>query len=171
MLFGAATGPFSVSDASSNPAGQNSGDSSGGRVEAGVAAQVAEADRLWALGELPAAFQTIKQALALQPHSAEALRVLGKIFAAAGHAEEADAAYRASLELDPTGVGTWMGLGLLCRDRRQTGEARRCFEQAVSLRPDDPFLSATSPWCWATAARCPSRSASSSGPCDSIRRR
>ena len=67
MLFGAATGPLSVSDASFNPAGQTSGDSSGGRVEAGVAAQVAEADRLWALGELPAAFQTIKQALALQP--------------------------------------------------------------------------------------------------------
>ncbi|MEY2788261.1 MAG: hypothetical protein RLZZ34_1404 [Verrucomicrobiota bacterium] len=140
MLFGAATGPLSVRDALSNPAGQTSGESSGGRVTAGVAVQVAEADRLWALGELPAAFQAIKQALAVQPHSAEALRVLGKIFAAAGHAEEADAAYRASLELDPTGVSTWMGLGLLCRDRRQTGEARRCFEQAVSLRPDDPFL-------------------------------
>ena len=140
MLFGAATGSLSVRDASSNPAGQTSGESSEGCVTAGAVVQVAEADRLWALGELPAAFQTIKQALAVQPHNAGALRVLGKIFAAAGHAEEADAAYRASLELDPTGVGTWMSLGLLCRDRRQTGEARRCFEHAVSLRPDDPFL-------------------------------
>jgi predicted O-linked N-acetylglucosamine transferase (SPINDLY family) len=33
-----------------------------------------------------------------------------------------------------------MGLGLLCRDQRKTGEARHCFEQAVRLRPEDPFL-------------------------------
>jgi len=33
-----------------------------------------------------------------------------------------------------------MGLGLLCRDQRKTGEARHCFEQAVLLSPEDPFL-------------------------------
>ena len=33
-----------------------------------------------------------------------------------------------------------IGLGLLGRNQRKTGEARHCFEQAVLLSPEDPFL-------------------------------
>jgi predicted O-linked N-acetylglucosamine transferase (SPINDLY family) len=101
---------------------------------------VLEADRLLAAGQLQAAFLKIKAALGQQPVNADALRILGKIFAANGHWEEADAAFRASLEINPDAAVTWMGLGLLCRDQRKTGEARHCFEQAVLLSPEDPFL-------------------------------
>ena len=101
---------------------------------------VLEADRLLAAGQLQDAFLKIKAAIGQQPANADGLRILGKIFAANGHWEEADAAFRASLEINPDAAVTWMGLGLLCRDQRKTGEARHCFEQAVLLRPKDPFL-------------------------------
>ena len=101
---------------------------------------VLEADRLLAAGQLQAAFLKIKAVIGQRPNNADALRVLGKVFASSGHWEESDSAFRASLELDPTVAATWMGLGLLCRDQRKTGEARHCFEQAVLLRPSDPFL-------------------------------
>ena len=101
---------------------------------------VLEVDRLLAAGQLQAAFLKIKAVIGQQPNNADALRVLGKVFASSGHWEESDSAFRASLELDPTIAATWMGLGLLCRDQRKTGEARHCFEQAVLLRPSDPFL-------------------------------
>lgn len=101
---------------------------------------MAEADGLVAQGQPQAAFRKVKAVLQQEPENPQALRILGKVFAACGRAEEADAAFRASLEVDPTITATWLGLGLLCRDRRQTGEARRCFEQAVALSPRDPFL-------------------------------
>ncbi len=101
---------------------------------------VLEADRLLAAGQLQAAFLKIKAISSQQPVNADALRILGKIFASSGHWEEAYAAFRASLEINPAAAATWMGLGLLCRDQRKTGEARHCFEQAVLLRPKDPFL-------------------------------
>ena len=101
---------------------------------------VLEADRLLAAGQLQDAFLKIKAAIGQQPVNADALRILGKIFAANGHWEEADTAFRASLEINPAAAITWMGLGLLCRDQRKTGEARHCFEQAVLLSPEDPFL-------------------------------
>ena len=62
---------------------------------------------------------------------------MGKIYAASGHWEEADTAFRDSLEINPDVAITRMGLGLLCRDQRKTGEARHCFEQAVLLSPKD----------------------------------
>ena len=46
---------------------------------------VLEADRLLAAGQLQAAFLKIKAAISHQPVNAEALRILGKIFAANGH--------------------------------------------------------------------------------------
>ncbi len=101
---------------------------------------VLEADRLLAAGQLQAAFLKIKAAIGQQPVNADGLRILGKIFAASGHWEEADAAFRASLEINLDAAITWIGLGLLCRDQRKTGEARHCFEQAVLLSPEDPFL-------------------------------
>lgn len=102
--------------------------------------RVIEAEQLLANGQLQGAYRAIKAVIAGRLENPEALRVLGRIFAAAGHWEEADAALRASLELDPSRVASWLGLGLLCRERRMTGEARRCFEKAVRLRPNDPFL-------------------------------
>ena len=111
-----------------------------GQFDAELDRGVIEAERLLAAGQLQAAFATIKAVIGQKPHHAPGLRILGKVFAASGHVEESDSAFRASLELDPTVAATWMGLGLLCRDQRRTGEARHCFEQAVLLRPNDPFL-------------------------------
>ena len=101
---------------------------------------VLEADRLLAAGQLQDAFLKIKAAIGQQPINADGLWILGKIFVASGHWEEADAAFRGSLAINPDAAITWMGLGLLCRDQRKTGEARHCFEQALLLRPEDPFL-------------------------------
>jgi predicted O-linked N-acetylglucosamine transferase (SPINDLY family) len=101
---------------------------------------VLEADRLLAAGQLQDAFLKIKAAIGQQPVNADGLRILGKIFAASGHWEEADVAFRGSLEINPDAAITWIGLGLLCRDQRKTGEARHCFEQALLLSPEDPFL-------------------------------
>ena len=88
---------------------------------------VLEADRLLAAGQLQAAFLKIKAAISQQPVNADGLWILGKIFAASGHWEEADAAFRASLEINPAAAITWIGLGLLCRDQRKSGGARHCF--------------------------------------------
>jgi predicted O-linked N-acetylglucosamine transferase (SPINDLY family) len=101
---------------------------------------VIEAERFMAAGDLQAAYRQIKATIDERLENPEALLVLGKVLAAAGHLEDAEAAFRACLELDPTRVASWLGLGLLCRERRMTGEAMRCFGQAVQLRPDDPFL-------------------------------
>ena len=101
---------------------------------------VLEADQLLAAGQLQAAFLKIKAAISQQPANADGLRILGKIYAASGHWEEADTAFRASLEINPAEAITWMGLGLLCRDQRKTGEARHCFEQAVLPSPEDEQL-------------------------------
>ena len=98
---------------------------------------VLEADQLLAAGQLQAAFLKIKAAIGQQPANAGGLRILGKIYAASGHWEEADTAFRASLEVNPAEAITWMGLGLLCRDQPKTGEARHCFEQAVLPSPED----------------------------------
>ena len=54
--------------------------------------------------------------------------------------KEVDAAFRGSREVNPAAAITWIGLGLLGRNQRKTGEARHCFEQAVPLSPEDPFL-------------------------------
>ena len=133
--FGALTFEFSLAVTEENP--NEPGEVSSHSV---VDRNVLEADRLLAAGQLQAAFLKIKAAIGQQPVNADALRILGKIFAANGHWEEADAAFRTSLEINPDAAITWIGLGLLCRDQRKTGEARHCFEQAVLLSPEDPFL-------------------------------
>jgi predicted O-linked N-acetylglucosamine transferase (SPINDLY family) len=129
-----------VIEEQTNQQREASGGAGEGQLDAELDRSVLEADRLLDVGQLQAAFATIKAVIGQKPHHARALRVLGKVFAASGHWEESDSAFRASLDLDPTVAATWMGLGLLCRDQRKTGEARHCFEQAVRLRPNDPFL-------------------------------
>jgi predicted O-linked N-acetylglucosamine transferase (SPINDLY family) len=133
--FGALTFEFSLAVTEENP--KQAGEESSHSV---VDRDVLEADRLLAAGQLQAAFLKIKAAIGQQPVNADGLRILGKIFAASGHWEEADAAFRGSLEINPDAAITWIGLGLLCRDQRKTGQARHCFEQALLLRPEDPFL-------------------------------
>jgi len=133
--FGALTFEFSLAVTEENPK-QAGKDSSHSVVDRNVL----EADRLLAAGQLQDAFLKIKAAIGQQPVNADALRILGKIFAANGHWEEADAAFRTSLEINPNAATTWIGQGLLCRDQCKTGEARHCFEQAVLLSPEDPFL-------------------------------
>ena len=59
---------------------------------------IVEADGFLASGQPQVAFQKIKALLQQEPENAHGLRILGKIFAACGRMEDADAAYRASIE-------------------------------------------------------------------------
>ena len=57
-----------------------------------------------------------------------------------GNIKEAEAAARAALRLDGTLAEAWWTLGVICRERRDAGEAIAALSQALKLAPDDAQL-------------------------------
>lgn len=51
--------------------------------------------------------------------------------------EEAIAAYRSALEIDPGLADAHLNLGRLLHDREETAEAEHCYRRALELRPED----------------------------------
>lgn len=78
------------------------------------------------------------QAAALAPKDARARHHLGRLLAAAGRLDEAQASFRAAARLEPRYAPTHWRLGLVSLDLGQLEEARAAFEAARALAPGDP---------------------------------
>ncbi|HEY3902085.1 MAG TPA: tetratricopeptide repeat protein [Chthoniobacter sp.] len=87
-------------------------------------------------GRLTQAESLYRQILAVHPHHADALHMLGVIALQAGHAEAAAQLIRQAISLAPNNPMAHCNLGLVCRARRECEEAIACYERAIQLKPD-----------------------------------
>jgi predicted O-linked N-acetylglucosamine transferase (SPINDLY family) len=79
-----------------------------------------------------------RQAVALNPTSAEAHGNLGNVLKAKGQIEEAIAAYRQAIALNPNLAGVHNNLGIALKDAGRVDEAIAALRQAVALQPESP---------------------------------
>jgi len=70
------------------------------------------------------------------PHGSP--RDRGDVLARAGRYEEAVAAYRAAVRVEPGDYGAWNNLGCALNDLGRTDEAAAAFEETLRLKPDHP---------------------------------
>ena len=54
-----------------------------------------------------------------------------------GNAKDAEAAYRKSVELDPTNADGWNNLGIMLDDSGKRQEAIACFDKSLAISPQD----------------------------------
>ncbi len=72
-----------------------------------------------------------------RPWDARAQAALGTALMTAGRHAAAQAAFRASLALDPESSRTWNNLGNAVRLQRRDGDAEECYRRALALAPGD----------------------------------
>src|SRR5215467_3430315 len=102
----------------------------------------AEAHMLMAFTRMKAndkkgATEEVDRAVALNPKLPEAYSLRGRLAFLAADLDGAEAAFRKSLELDPTAFDPLLWLGTLLREEGQLPEARSRLEQANQLRPKE----------------------------------
>lgn len=66
---------------------------------------------------------------------AKSLWHLGRLEFANGQFQEALAAYRHAVELDPANAAIWCDFGIACREAGQFGKAAHCYYRALELEP------------------------------------
>jgi Flp pilus assembly protein TadD len=79
-------------------------------------------------------------AVQFQPLSAAARLDLASSLASSGRTLEALPEFEATINLEPTEVRAWTGLGYLQFQLGNMTEARRCFETALDNAPNDALL-------------------------------
>jgi hypothetical protein len=84
---------------------------------------------------LPKALAAQRQLAGERPQDAAVQNDLGNLLLLARQTDEAEAAYRRALELDPKRTSALFNLGLLEQDKGQLKEARKHFEQVVAIEP------------------------------------
>ena len=87
-------------------------------------------------GRLAQAELLYRQILAVQPHHADALHMLGVIAHQAGQADAAAQLIRQAIRFAPNNPMAHCNLGLVCRMRGSREEAVTCYERALQLKPD-----------------------------------
>ena len=87
-------------------------------------------------GDLPAAEQTLRKAVARSPQLAVARSTLGRVLAKAGRFEEASAELRQAVGLDPTDAAGFYVLGYALRNLSQDHTAAEAYEHYLELTPD-----------------------------------
>ncbi len=87
-------------------------------------------------GNVDAAVERFRRAVAANPRSAPAQQALGAALARQGDAEGAIAHYSASLALEPENPTLHYNLGTVLVERGEDGQAIRHFEAALELAPD-----------------------------------
>ena len=95
-------------------------------------------DRLYQQDEAEAALAVYQRIEALQPGLASTANALGVAYRAIGQTDEAEAAWRRCLTIDPRHVVALTNLGTLCRLKKRHEEALTCLRLAVQIQPDDP---------------------------------
>jgi tetratricopeptide (TPR) repeat protein len=91
-------------------------------------------------GELDKAVAEFEQALALDPHSADALLNLGSIAAARGNRARAEQLVKQALQADPDSTAALAQLAELRRDAGDLAEAIRLFGEALAIDDTAPDL-------------------------------
>jgi len=92
---------------------------------------------LEASGDLAAAEAELRDAIAEGPGMPQVTKNLGDICYRSGRYEEAESWYRRTVALAPDlGDDLYFKLGNLALKRHEAEEARRCWEQALTLNPD-----------------------------------
>lgn len=83
-----------------------------------------------------------RQAIELDPHSAQAYYHLGLLLAEIpARADEAEAAYRRAIELEPENARYVYRLALWLHEHSQCfAEAEIAYRRAIALAPNDPFV-------------------------------
>jgi predicted O-linked N-acetylglucosamine transferase (SPINDLY family) len=87
------------------------------------------------LGEAEAALRALAKGW---PTFAEALDLLGVVFARTNRPLDAEAAMRHAVALKPEVAGFHNNLGNVLSSKGERAEAVECYERALALRPDDP---------------------------------
>lgn len=86
-------------------------------------------------GQFGLALDLAKQAIALDPHNARPLNLLGAVYARLGRSELAKEAFESALRLDPQDAGTYTNLGLQALSLRDPHQAWGFFAEALSIDP------------------------------------
>ncbi|KPL09265.1 hypothetical protein AMJ85_06895, partial [candidate division BRC1 bacterium SM23_51] len=88
-----------------------------------------------ASGSPDLAVEVYERLLAREPQNTGALNNYARSLQKLGLTSSALAAFRKSLEIDPTKVSTLIGMGQLYLDIGERDEAVKCWEQAVGIEP------------------------------------
>ena len=101
----------------------------------GTAAQKSEAPS--SEEALRSMLQSVEDRLAAMPASTQLLLQRGYLLEGLGRGSEAEKAYRALLEREPSHVGALNMLGRLLLAHGEDGAARGCYAEAIAKHPDD----------------------------------
>lgn len=107
---------------------------------------LAQADALAGAGDPEAALATLERIERRAPLDPRATFRRAELLAASGRLEEASAAYRRTLRLDPTRGQTFLQLGLVERLRDRRHSAVQAFEQAARRSGEGSALSQRASW-------------------------
>lgn len=87
-------------------------------------------------GRLAEAEQLCRNSLAVHPHNADSLHLLGLIARKAGHHDRSVDLIRKAIGLDASVAAYHFNLGLVLMDQRKHGEAAASYRKAIDLKPD-----------------------------------
>lgn len=99
-----------------------------------AAAQLTQAEALYAVGELAQAAAGYRTVLTVQPRSVQARLGLGRVMLAREEAKEAEAAFRAALALEQR-APAWSNLGIALDLQGRHAEAQAAYREALRLDP------------------------------------
>lgn len=87
-------------------------------------------------GDIPSAAKSYEEALALDPHDAETVIHLGNLYVGLKRYPEAEAKFRAALELQPKTAQALLGLAQIL-DVQKKPEATEAYRDYLAVKPDD----------------------------------
>lgn len=91
---------------------------------------------LEAVSLLAEAKMAYRQAIALEPHNADAQINLGRLLHEEGLVQEAEAHYRLAMKAEPHDATAAFNLGIALEDLQRVNEAAQAYRQAVEMDPD-----------------------------------
>lgn len=97
-----------------------------------------QAKALLELGELEHALALCQKALSLDASRFEVHKVLGSVYMVQRQWQEAETAFRRSLQLKPDFAPAWNNLGNVLRRQDRGQEAMEAYRKALQLQPDNP---------------------------------
>lgn len=109
-----------------------------GRVNVTPAKAVEMAGQLYRRGQFAQAARVCQQILAARPGNADAQNIFGVSLAALGKTNEAVAALRRAIKINPQAPSFHANLGEILRQSGKTAEAEKVLEEAVKLEPNNP---------------------------------
>jgi len=88
--------------------------------------------------QFPLAIKAYKRLTDLEPNDSRALVEMGILLDQVGSSDEAQAAFKKALAIDPSSADAHNALGVVYAKRKDYKNARKEWEAALALRPDSP---------------------------------